>query len=584
MTRNQHRPYMFDVRPQHRETADSYTARLLAANFETPAHLAQLVREHSTSERKTARRVAERELILAKTKRSALHLEPHPSGWLTHVDGSSCEFCADKLPERWMCTLCAHGEQVKQNPHFDNLVCVKHRRWIGLRTAPDSQRRIGADHIEAARLFSKLRKRRIMDVRLFLLVTDLLRDAASSSAPHTSECASFPRAIQLIWALTRSEFLTAFFNPKRRFVDAHALLTNRVAEVLGEPDRHLTRALWLYLRPTAATLRRSILNGVPFAPAWPHDFPLNTNIAGAFDVGPADLEPFKNYLAVTKDTDRTATQYRGAERNDRTLAADATQGLNGRRSLAICDNGHETRVRSRMSVPTKEIPIACGTCAGQSVQRGENDLSTTHPEIARQFDADLNRGVTAHDIVASSKHVYYWLCRKGHSFEATVASRTYRGTSCAVCLNRVIIPGVNDIQTTHPEVVATWHPTWLSICPPTTVTAGSDQIVLWRCENNHEYSMRIWDRVNGKPCFECTKLRVQGSNANLTITHPGVAAEWHPERNRDRVPDQYTHESRDRVAWLCSFDHAYYQRIHLRAKGYGCSLCAKEARLNSARN
>ena len=60
-------------------------------------------------------------------------------------------------------------------------------------------------------------------------------------------------------------------------------------------------------------------------------------------------------------------------------------------------------------------------------------------------------------VTAGNSRKVWWRCEKGHSWQATIASRT-SGCGCPVCANRKILPGFNDLATTHPALAAEWHP------------------------------------------------------------------------------------------------------------------------------
>src|SRR5690606_25561837 len=101
------RTFLFDVRPGHRETLDSYSRRVFDANFTGPWLRTHLLNQCRDVSGKTEREVAWSEILAAKTGRPVLQPGDRHA-WLRHRDGTSCEFCTDMLSTRWMCTRCAH--------------------------------------------------------------------------------------------------------------------------------------------------------------------------------------------------------------------------------------------------------------------------------------------------------------------------------------------------------------------------------------------------------------------------------------------------------------------------------------------
>ena len=77
-------------------------------------------------------------------------------------------------------------------------------------------------------------------------------------------------------------------------------------------------------------------------------------------------------------------------------------------------------------------------------------IGVTHPELAAQLkDPSLATSLTA-----SSSKKTTWLCGKGHEYEASVGQRRSNGSGCPFCSGHRVLPGFNDLATTHPEVAA----------------------------------------------------------------------------------------------------------------------------------
>lgn len=64
---------------------------------------------------------------------------------------------------------------------------------------------------------------------------------------------------------------------------------------------------------------------------------------------------------------------------------------------------------------------------------------------------------------------------------------------------------------------------------------------------------------------------------NLTETHPSVASEWHPTKNENLSPNQFTYGSNTKVWWLCSTcGHEWKAAPGTRTQGHGCSVCGRK--------
>jgi hypothetical protein len=75
----------------------------------------------------------------------------------------------------------------------------------------------------------------------------------------------------------------------------------------------------------------------------------------------------------------------------------------------------------------------CPKCAGK--QPSVTNNLARYPDLAAEFDPDLNDGLTADQIVAGSETLRRWRCRNdpSHVFEQTPANRTRHGQGCTRC-------------------------------------------------------------------------------------------------------------------------------------------------------
>lgn len=60
---------------------------------------------------------------------------------------------------------------------------------------------------------------------------------------------------------------------------------------------------------------------------------------------------------------------------------------------------------------------------------------------------------------------------------------------------------------------------------------------------------------------------------SLTLTHPHLSLEWHPELNKTTV-EAYSKGSTHKAWWNCTAGHAYEANISARVRGTGCPYCS----------
>jgi hypothetical protein len=82
----------------------------------------------------------------------------------------------------------------------------------------------------------------------------------------------------------------------------------------------------------------------------------------------------------------------------------------------------------------------------------------------------------------------------------SLSNNSSKTPGCAVCAGQQVEVGLNDLQTTFPEIAAEavgWD--------PTTVTIGSNQKKLWRCIEGHQWTSPVATRTSGHGCPSCSK-------------------------------------------------------------------------------
>jgi DNA-directed RNA polymerase subunit RPC12/RpoP len=170
-----------------------------------------------------------------------------------------------------------------------------------------------------------------------------------------------------------------------------------------------------------------------------------------------------------------------------------------------CSQGHEWVV----AINNRTNGNGCPYCTGRYIVKGENDLQTVNPTLAKEWNYEKNNGLTPTDVTANSNKKVWWKCSQGHEWQATIANRNY-GTGCPYCSGRYAIKGKNDLQTVNPTLAKEWNyeknNNGLS---PSEVTPNSNKKVWWRCNQGHEWQAIIQDRNKGSGCPICRKNKKQ---------------------------------------------------------------------------
>ena len=213
--------------------------------------------------------------------------------------------------------------------------------------------------------------------------------------------------------------------------------------------------------------------------------------------------------------------------------------------------------------------------------KGVNDLKTLYPDIARQWHPTLNHPVQPDDVSAHSNKKYFWLCEKGHTYEATPDKRI-RGDGCQYCSNRRFLPGYNDLKSMYPMLAEEWDYD-NNIGLPEDYPVYSKENARWICSAcGNRWEARIKDRVQSKyklcPICSAAQKREEQHIAALKktggINDPLLLKEWDYKKNV-KGPEEYTPMCMDYAFWICSkCGYHYKSKINNRTMGRGCACCA----------
>lgn len=206
----------------------------------------------------------------------------------------------------------------------------------------------------------------------------------------------------------------------------------------------------------------------------------------------------------------------------------------------------------------------------------------TESGLLTEWDADKNAPLTPQDISYGSKRKAWWRCERGHSWEASISSRT-RGSHCPVCAGKIAEAGVNDLATLYPQLMEEWVWEKNGGLRPETILPSSHKRAWWRCAEGHEWCSHIIVRTRGCGCPYCAKRAIAPEDNSLAAAFPQLAAEWAQGLNGALTPSDVAPGSRRKAWWRCGKDHVWLAEISSRTRGCGCPYCAGK-RINPGEN
>lgn len=109
---------------------------------------------------------------------------------------------------------------------------------------------------------------------------------------------------------------------------------------------------------------------------------------------------------------------------------------------------------------------------------------------------------------------------------------------------------------------------------PEVLTQGSSKKVWWTCDEGHSYEMSIYQKcIRGNGCPVCSGHRTIPGINDFATFYPELAKEWHPTKNGNKSPSNYSKKNGGRFWWLCKNGHEWEASIKDRANGRGCPFC-----------
>ena len=243
-----------------------------------------------------------------------------------------------------------------------------------------------------------------------------------------------------------------------------------------------------------------------------------------------------------------------------------------------CKKDHEWQ--APIDRRTGKTKSKCPYCTKHYMAKGENDLLTTYPDIADEWVFEKN-GDLKPDMVATASHeVVWWKCDNGHEWQAPVYRRTGKGKSgCPYCSGHFLLKGMNDLQTSFPEIVNEWNWEKNGELKPDMVAGSTNKKVWWKGVCGHEWQATVNSRTgrskNGCPI--CANIEVLVGYNDLQSVYPDIAKEWNYEKNGDLKPDAIVYGSNKRVWWRCEKGHEWKTTPNHRVNRHdGCPQCGKE--------
>lgn len=224
----------------------------------------------------------------------------------------------------------------------------------------------------------------------------------------------------------------------------------------------------------------------------------------------------------------------------------------------------------------------CPACSGQVIIEGKNDLLSQYPDIAKEWDYELNNK-KPNEVAAHSNKKAHWICSKcNHHWESMIDSRT-RGCGCPECKKDKIAeklskaPKEKSFGMKYPDLLIDWDYNNNKVSP-FEIYPNANMIVNWKCHICYNsWPAYVYSRTKskGSKCPYCSgRFAITGVN-DLATEHPELMKEWDYSKNT-LDPTKEKSGSSKNAYWLCSTcGYSWKTKINVRTRGCGCKKCAQ---------
>ena len=175
--------------------------------------------------------------------------------------------------------------------------------------------------------------------------------------------------------------------------------------------------------------------------------------------------------------------------------------------------------QSKVNTRTSSLKTGCPQCAKEQNKQGKNksqnhiakhgSLFDRDPVLCQEWDYSKN-DIKPTEVSFGSNKKVWWICKNGHHYQANINNRTCKKTGCPYCTNKKVLPGYNDLATTHPDLLKEWDYKKNSI-QPTEIHAGAHLKIWWKCCYCGEEYEASPEKRSSRPlgCVRCRRKRTE---------------------------------------------------------------------------
>lgn len=187
-------------------------------------------------------------------------------------------------------------------------------------------------------------------------------------------------------------------------------------------------------------------------------------------------------------------------------------------------------------------------------------MLSDYEKLMNEWDYDENIDLDPKCISSNSNMKVSWkhqspFCECIHKWKACIKNRTKKNNECPFCTGRNT-DYHNSLEYKYPEIAKEFHPTENGNLTAKDFTYASGKIITWICKKalcgcEHVWKGSIYARTRTHDgCPYCSGKKIDYHNS-LEYKYPEVTKEFHPIKNGNLTPKDFTGTSNKFVWWIC---------------------------------
>lgn len=163
----------------------------------------------------------------------------------------------------------------------------------------------------------------------------------------------------------------------------------------------------------------------------------------------------------------------------------------------------------------KDEKDCCSKCRGKKTSETvlskpipkDESLASKFPSLISEWSAKNEK--SPQEFNPMTHQIMWWICKKGHEWEAKVSNRTKLGRGCPYCSGQKVYID-NCLATISPHLIKEWHYNKNAKLTPYDVTNKTNKKVWWICSKcDHEWETSVSTRTSNSKsgCPQCNESK-----------------------------------------------------------------------------